>query len=116
MIAQFRIIADPRLGPVPQSVNAARRNALEAATTDQLEQARSLDGGRLDPFASAMSAVTASQLTFFPKMILADDTAPKEPPSSTICGGTRPPRNSFDVRQRTAGHPSTSEPPGSRAC
>lgn len=76
-IAQFRIVDDPRLGPVPQSVNAARRSALAAATTDQLEQARSLDGGRVDPLASAISEVTASKLTFFPKMVLDDDTAPE---------------------------------------
>jgi hypothetical protein len=76
-IAQFRIIDDPQLGPAPQSVYAARRNALDAATTDQLEQARSLDGGRVDQLASAISEVTTSQLTFFPKMVLDDDTAPE---------------------------------------
>ncbi|WP_143728442.1 hypothetical protein [Micromonospora cremea] len=77
-IAQFRVVDEPKLGPLPQPINAARKRALERATVEQVAEARAMSGQRVDALAAASSNMALYALTLFPKLLIeADPDDPK---------------------------------------
>jgi len=87
LIARFRIIDDPDLGPVPKTIMAARKRALNQATEDQVTEARSMGGEGVDTLSTALSAALQSMYTHFPKLLIHAD--PDEPGAAELAQSMR---------------------------
>ncbi|NED58713.1 hypothetical protein G3I24_48490 [Micromonospora aurantiaca] len=81
-IAQFRMVDEPKLGPLPQPINAARKRALEQATAEQVGEARAMGGQRVDALAAASSDMALYALTRLPKLLIEAD--PDDPKAAAL--------------------------------
>jgi hypothetical protein len=100
LIAGFRTLTDPQLGVIPQSVTAARKRAIGAATTEQLDQARALGGGRVNAVNAAFSDLTDSRMTYFAKLLLDDETTADQ--AALLCELWQHPATQDALRRATA--------------
>ncbi|RAN94820.1 hypothetical protein LAH08_05707 [Micromonospora noduli] len=69
-IAKFRVVEEPELGPVPQPVNAARKQAMGRATAEQMADALAMGGQRAEGLAEVSSDMMLYALTRFPKLVI----------------------------------------------